>query len=85
MPPMPPITRALLLTCVAAFCLTLFLHLEAWLALWPLTSGRFRLLAISGLVTISAPPPSEMTQQSRRCSRLATIGEFTTSSTVSMA
>jgi len=41
MPPMPPITRALLLTCVAAFCLNLFLHLEAWLALWPLTSGRF--------------------------------------------
>jgi membrane associated rhomboid family serine protease len=38
---MPPITRALLLTCVAAFCLNLFLHLEAWLALWPLTSGRF--------------------------------------------
>ena len=41
MPPMPPITRALLLTCVAAFCLNLFLHVEAWLALWPLSSGRF--------------------------------------------
>ena len=41
MPPMPPITRALLLSCVAAFCLNLFLHLEAWLALWPLNSGRF--------------------------------------------
>ena len=41
MPPMPPITRALLLTCVAAFCLNLILHVEAWLALWPITSGRF--------------------------------------------
>ncbi|MFM7532475.1 MAG: rhomboid family intramembrane serine protease, partial [Rubrivivax sp.] len=40
---MPPITRALLLTCVAAFCLNLFLQLEAWLALWPLGSGRFML------------------------------------------
>ena len=40
MPPMPPITRALLLTCVAAFCLNLFLHVEAWLALWPLARGR---------------------------------------------
>ena len=29
MPPMPPITRALLLSCVAAFCLNLILHLEA--------------------------------------------------------
>jgi membrane associated rhomboid family serine protease len=38
---MPPITRALLLSCVAAFCLNLILHLEAWLALWPLGSGRF--------------------------------------------
>ena len=46
------------------------------------TSGRFRLLAISGLVTISAPPPSLITQQSSRCSGVATIGDFTTSSTV---
>jgi membrane associated rhomboid family serine protease len=38
---MPAITRALLLSCVAAFCLNLILHLEAWLALWPLQSGRF--------------------------------------------
>ncbi|MEN9419440.1 MAG: hypothetical protein RI988_3060 [Pseudomonadota bacterium] len=38
---MPPVTRALLLSCVAAFCLNLILHLEAWLALWPLGSGRF--------------------------------------------
>ena len=33
-------------------------------------------------MTISAPPPSVMTQQSSRCSGSATIGEFTTSSTV---
>ena len=46
------------------------------------TFGRFRLLAISGLVTISAPPPSLITQQSSRCSGVATIGDFTTSSTV---
>ena len=46
------------------------------------TFGRFRLFAISGLAITSAPPPSEMTQQSSRCSGSATIGEFTTSSTV---
>jgi membrane associated rhomboid family serine protease len=41
MPPMPPITQALLLINVAAFCIDLFLG--AWftrlLALWPLGSG----------------------------------------------
>ena len=41
MPPMPPITQALLLTNVAAFCIDLFLG--TWftrlLALWPLGSG----------------------------------------------
>jgi hypothetical protein len=46
------------------------------------TSGRFRLLATSGEVTITAPPPSLITQQSSRCSGSVTIGEFTTSSTV---
>ena len=46
------------------------------------TSGRFRDFAISGRATISAPPPSEMTQQSSRCSGSETMGEFTTSSTV---
>ncbi len=45
-----------------------------------LTSGRFRLFAISGRVTTTAPPPSVMTQQSRRCSGSATIGELSTSS-----
>jgi membrane associated rhomboid family serine protease len=41
MPPLPPVTQALLLVCVAAFCLNLFLPLDAWLALWPLASGQF--------------------------------------------
>ena len=41
MPPMPPVTQAFLLTCVAAFCLNFFLPLQAWFALWPLPSGRF--------------------------------------------
>jgi hypothetical protein len=44
--------------------------------------GRFKLRAISGFTTTSAPPPSVMTQQSSRCSGLAMIGERTTSSTV---
>ena len=46
------------------------------------TSGRFRLLATSGATTITAPPPSEITQQSIRCSGSAIIGEASTSSTV---
>ena len=47
-----------------------------------LTGGRCRLLAISGLTTTSAPPPSLMTQQSSRCSGSAITGELTTSATV---
>lgn len=41
MPPLPPITQALLLVNVAMFCLQLFLGgwLERTLALWPLGSG----------------------------------------------
>lgn len=41
MPPLPPITQALLLVNVAMFCLQLFLGgwLERALALWPLGSG----------------------------------------------
>jgi membrane associated rhomboid family serine protease len=39
--PLPPVTQALLLSCVAAFCLDLFLPLSQWFALWPLASGRF--------------------------------------------
>ena len=41
MPPLPPVTKALMLACVAAFCLNLFLPLGTWLALWPLNSGHF--------------------------------------------
>ncbi len=41
MPSMPPVTKALLLLCVAAFCLNVFLPLDVWLALWPAGSGRF--------------------------------------------
>jgi membrane associated rhomboid family serine protease len=40
MPPIPPITQALLLGCTAMFCLQWLLPLS-WLALWPLGSGRF--------------------------------------------
>jgi membrane associated rhomboid family serine protease len=38
---MPPVTKSLLLACVAAFCLNLFVPLAAWFALWPLGSGEF--------------------------------------------
>ncbi len=41
MPSLPPATKNLMLICVAAFCLTLFLPLTSWLALWPLGSGNF--------------------------------------------
>jgi len=43
MPPMPPITQALLLINVAVFCIDSFLShkLSMWFALWPLQSGLF--------------------------------------------
>ena len=43
MPPMPPVTKALILACVGMFCLGLLIppQYEAWLALWPIGSGRF--------------------------------------------
>jgi membrane associated rhomboid family serine protease len=43
MPPMPPITQALLLINVAVFCLDEFLNhqLSMWFALWPMQSGLF--------------------------------------------
>lgn len=41
MPPMPPVTKSLLLACVAIFCLNLVLPLTQWFALWPLDSGKF--------------------------------------------
>ncbi len=43
MPSLPPITRALILVCVAFFALQALMPptLELWLALWPVNSGRF--------------------------------------------
>jgi membrane associated rhomboid family serine protease len=42
MPPIPPVTKALMLICTAIFCLQLFVpYLEPLFALWPLSSGRF--------------------------------------------
>jgi membrane associated rhomboid family serine protease len=42
MPPIPQVTKALMLICTAVFCLQLFVpYLDAWFALWPLSSGRF--------------------------------------------
>ena len=43
MPPLPPVTRILMLICTAVFCLQVFLPsgLERWFALWPLSSGIF--------------------------------------------
>jgi membrane associated rhomboid family serine protease len=45
MPPLPPITKALMLICTAIFCVDQLLRsvipLHYWLALWPIGSGRF--------------------------------------------
>ena len=41
MPPIPPLTKALLLICVAVFSVSTFIRLELWFALWPLGSGLF--------------------------------------------
>jgi membrane associated rhomboid family serine protease len=41
MPPIPTITKNLMLACTAVFCLQLFLPLSAWFALFPLNSGFF--------------------------------------------
>jgi membrane associated rhomboid family serine protease len=41
MPPISPLTKALMLTCTAVFCLGFFIRLEYWFALWPLQSGLF--------------------------------------------
>jgi membrane associated rhomboid family serine protease len=40
MPPIPPVTQALLLGCTAVFCLMWLLPLDVF-ALWPLLSGHF--------------------------------------------
>lgn len=44
MPQLPPVTKNLMLACVAMFCLSFFpglLPLVDWFALWPLGSGQF--------------------------------------------
>jgi membrane associated rhomboid family serine protease len=42
MPPIPPITKALMLICTAMLCLQVFVPvLDLWFALWPLGSGLF--------------------------------------------
>ncbi len=41
MPPIPPVTKALMLICTALFCLGVFLPLNLWFALWPFSSSRF--------------------------------------------
>jgi membrane associated rhomboid family serine protease len=41
MPPIPPLTRALMLTCTAIFVLQQLVFLEGVFALWPIASGHF--------------------------------------------
>jgi membrane associated rhomboid family serine protease len=41
MPPIPPLTQALMLICTAVFCVDQFLRLDVLFALWPLQSGLF--------------------------------------------
>jgi len=41
MPPIPPITKNLMLVCTAIFCLQYFVPLAQWFALWPISSGLF--------------------------------------------
>ena len=41
MPPLPPITKALMLICTAVFCIDFFYPIQTWLALWPMSSGYF--------------------------------------------
>jgi membrane associated rhomboid family serine protease len=41
MPPLPPITKALMLACVALFCINMFVPLDVRFALWPVGSGNF--------------------------------------------
>ena len=41
MPPIPPVTKVLMLICTAVFCLQFFVPLNLWFALWPPASGMF--------------------------------------------
>jgi membrane associated rhomboid family serine protease len=44
MPPLPPVTKAFMLACVAVFCVQFLAGpwVEVWFALWPIGSGNFR-------------------------------------------
>ena len=41
MPPLPPVTKALMLTCTGIFCLQFLIPLDRLFALWPLSTGLF--------------------------------------------
>jgi len=41
MPPIPPVTKILMLICTALFCLQYFIPLDLWFALWPIGSDMF--------------------------------------------
>ena len=41
MPPIPTVTKNLMLACTAVFCLQLFVPLAGWFALFPIGSGYF--------------------------------------------
>jgi len=41
MPPIPPVTKALMIACSVIFLLQQVVLLDVWFALWPLGSGRF--------------------------------------------
>lgn len=41
MPPLPPVTKALMLICTAVFCLQLLVPLVFWFGLFPIASGNF--------------------------------------------
>jgi membrane associated rhomboid family serine protease len=42
MPPLPPVTKFLMLLCTAVFCVQLLgTPIAGWLALWPVNSGQF--------------------------------------------
>jgi membrane associated rhomboid family serine protease len=41
MPPLPPVTKFLMLFCTAVFCVQLLVPIEGLFALWPVRSGNF--------------------------------------------
>ncbi|WP_395699229.1 rhomboid family intramembrane serine protease [Aquabacterium sp.] len=55
MPPLPPVTQALMLICTAVFCVQwLWSSAVVWLALWPLASGNFAPWQVLTYVFLSA-------------------------------